>query len=115
MSFKEGDRVRLKSGTRILSDTDTGTIKGVSPATGKWIVQFDTFSGPDQVRAREIVFKHWSSVVVTSTELVHAHASIPVAEHSVQVALEFGCECGTKNQRGQGHSGWCKLYQREFV
>lgn len=24
------------------------------------------------------------------------------------------CECGTDNPLGQGHSGWCKLYKREF-
>lgn len=24
------------------------------------------------------------------------------------------CDCGTNAPRGQGHSSWCKIYQREF-
>ena len=24
------------------------------------------------------------------------------------------CECGTQNPLGQGHSGWCLLYRKEF-
>jgi len=139
MKFKVGDMVQCKKGTlSICYWTDAGKIVGCYPdAVHGWVysIEFPNEINPMVVAEQDLeLVTPWAIAAQTA----NANPAVPPVTSQNTTAAHFGidfstlkgdstwyndvgitfkeksCECGTKNAKGQGHSHWCPIYNKEM-